>query len=148
MDVGCAKFTWDVEKNIGTDPPPEISLGERDCHDPHSHSDVHAGVQDTWSALGCRWYAEGKTMKPGDKEIYWSPPGAVGDWYQNYKITWIEDCDLVDEQNLEFPVEGDESISCATIMNSNYHKCKWSACTFIPILIPPHEGVEYDGTDG
>lgn len=124
VDVGCAKLTWEVIKPFDEDPSEKISLGERDCHDRHNHYDVHADVQEQWSGLGCKWYAEGKTMKPGDKEVYWGPPGAMIEWYQNFKITWIEGCDMVDEQNLEFPAEGDQSVSCVSIMNSNYKKCK------------------------
>lgn len=125
IDVGCAKFAWQVDKALGSDPAPVISLGERDCHDPHSHYDVHEGQVDGWSGNGCRMLAEGKTMKPGDADIYWHPVGMAADYHQNYKISWIEGCDMATEQSAQFPVPGDKSISCATIMSSNFYKCKF-----------------------
>lgn len=136
VDVGCGKFTWEVQKRIGTDPPPKITFGERKCHERHDHPDVHAPHQDQWSHIGCKWYAAGKTMKAGDKEIYWTPPAALPDAYQSYRISWIEGCDIVDEQDVWNPLPDDENITCGVIMNNNYHKCKSPHTNMCPSSIP------------
>ncbi|RYP49893.1 hypothetical protein DL769_011025 [Monosporascus sp. CRB-8-3] len=125
IDVGCGKFTWHVEKPA--EPLPAPSLGNRDCHAEHSHYDVHDGQQDSWSLSGCRMFAAGKTMKAGDPEIYWHPvgfPGADTDYHQNYEISWIDGCQTsATEQSVEFPIEADQSISCASLMRENYLNC-------------------------
>lgn len=118
IDVGCGVFSWKVEKPKPAPPPPPPALGDIDCHDHQKKHDVHDGAQEVWSKYGC----EDKTMKPGDKEIYWSIPGAFGDWYQEYKITWAKDCDRFKEQNIDKPLS-DNDITCATIMRDNYKKC-------------------------
>ncbi|SPO07056.1 uncharacterized protein DNG_09750 [Cephalotrichum gorgonifer] len=124
VDVGCAKFTWKVDKALGTDPPPDMSLGKIDCHDPHSHYDVHAPIQDAWSELGCKYVEDKRMMKPGDPELYWHPVGMGTDYHQNFKISWIEGCTKVQEQDTQFPVAADQSATCAKIMNANYHECR------------------------
>ncbi|KAH0439391.1 hypothetical protein CcaCcLH18_02868 [Colletotrichum camelliae] len=122
VDVGCGKFTWKVEKP--EEAPPAPTLGERVCHDKHSQYDVHDGQQDGWSSNGCRWFAAGKTMKAGDKEVYWHPIGPGADYHQNYKISWIDGCETsVAEQNLDSPIEGDTGVTCASLMRANYKSC-------------------------
>ncbi|KAL3297157.1 hypothetical protein RB213_006050 [Colletotrichum asianum] len=119
VDVGCGKFTRKVEKPEKA--PPAPTLGERICHDKHSQYDVHDGQQDGWSSNGCRLSAAGKTMKAGDKEVYWHPVGPGADYHQNFKISWIDGCETsVAEQNLDSPIEGDAGVTCASLMRANY----------------------------
>ncbi|KAK2024426.1 hypothetical protein LX32DRAFT_705555 [Colletotrichum zoysiae] len=113
IDVGCGKFTWRVEKPEEEKPLSKPTLGNRECHDRHSHSDVHDN-----------WFAAGKTIKAGDKEIYWHPAGYVTDYHQNYKISWIDGCRTsASEQKVDFPIEGDEGVTCENLMRANYVSC-------------------------
>ncbi|KAJ0297604.1 hypothetical protein Brms1b_013568, partial [Colletotrichum noveboracense] len=122
VDVGCGKFIWKVQKPEKA--PPAPTLGERICHDKHSQYDVHDGQQDGWSSNGCRLSAAGKTMKAGDKEVYWHPVGPGADYHQNFKISWIDGCETsVAEQNLDSPIEGDAGVTCASLMRANYKSC-------------------------
>ncbi|KAI8289747.1 hypothetical protein K4K60_007994 [Colletotrichum sp. SAR11_57] len=116
IDVGCGKFTWEVQKMAE-----KPSLGKRECHDWYKHSDVHNNVQELWSVLGCKDLAKDKKMRAGDEDVYWHPlPG-----YEpgNFRITWIDGCKAASEQSLEFPIADDKSITCASIMRENYLSC-------------------------
>ena len=123
IDVGCGKFTWYVAKPAEALPAP--SLGSRECHDEHSHYPVNGEQQEFWSSTVCKWIAEGKTMKAGDKEIYGHPIGPIAETHQNFKILWKDGCKTnAKEQNAEFPIESDQSVSCAALMRANYLACK------------------------
>ncbi|RYP81621.1 hypothetical protein DL770_005829 [Monosporascus sp. CRB-9-2] len=93
IDVGCGKFIWRVEEPA--EPLPTPSLGNRDCHAEHSHYDVHDGQQDSRSSNSCQ------PQDPVDRRMPNQPT----------------------EQNVEFPIEADQGISCASIMRANYLDC-------------------------
>ena len=123
VDVGCAKLTWTVEKVEA----PKPSLEERNCHDSHNHPDVHRGDQEDWADIFCQVSDKGQIMRAGEPEKY-TVAGSVltgGKADLGYRITWIEGCDIVGEQNVVFPVDGDPSINCAGIMKENYNRCKF-----------------------
>ncbi|KAF5020850.1 hypothetical protein F66182_7105 [Fusarium sp. NRRL 66182] len=121
IDVGCGEFKWNVEAPKEAEPEPEPpGLGGQECYDKHSHTDVQDGVQDSWASNGCRWFAEGKNLKPGDKEVYWGPPGITGHAHMNYKISWKEDCTGHDEQSLQDPLS---EANCYDLMRQNYKAC-------------------------
>lgn len=125
IDVGCGEYKWKVEAPKKDEPeePEKPGLGDLQCTDRHKHRDVQDGAQDTWAQAGCKWYGDGKTMKPGDKEVYWGPPGVTGASHMNYKISWKEDCEGFDEQSLGNPVEG-EDVDCYSLMRENYKSCR------------------------
>lgn len=126
IDVGCGKFTWHVEAPPKVDPPtPTPALNVRTCHPKHNHDEVHDNQQDTWSTIGCKWFAEGKTMKAGDPEIYWHPIGMFADLNDNFKISWIDGCKTtVPEQKLDFPIDSDQSVTCYSLLRANLVECK------------------------
>lgn len=124
VDIRCAKFTWHVEQAIGTEPPADLSLGRRTCYDKNSYVDITASSQIFWSRAGCADHAgRDKTMKSGDADIHWKAIG-IPPQPLDYSISWVESCDRDREQSLGFPVEGDYSINCTTIIIDNYLKCK------------------------
>ncbi|KAK2043256.1 hypothetical protein LZ31DRAFT_595781 [Colletotrichum somersetense] len=44
--------------------------------------------------------------------------------YDNYKISWIDGCKTsVSEQKVDFPIEGDEGVTCENLMRANYVSC-------------------------
>lgn len=124
IDVGCGNFTWNVVEPFGSSPKPKPkpkpkpSLGKRDCHDRHKHIDVRKQSQKFWSEKGCRIFGDERSLKAGDEAKEWSSRP------MQYRVSWIDGCDSVEEQSIEFPVEGDENISCASIMEANYVDCK------------------------
>lgn len=124
IDVGCGEFGWQVQKGPGSEPS-EPLLKDRQCNDAKKKHDVHDGAQENWARIGCDGYAD-TTITSDSKKIYWSIPGALGDWYQNFQISWIEGCDLIDEQNGGKPIPDDE-ITCFDIMRDLYKGCKLSA---------------------
>lgn len=121
IDVGCGEFGWKVEEGPGSDTP-KLGLKERECNDPKSKHDVHDGQQEDWASMGCRWFSD-KTMKSDSDKIYWHPTGFAADWYQNFQISWIDGCDLVEEQNAAKPIPGDD-VSCFDIMRGLYKDCE------------------------
>ncbi|KAF4989387.1 hypothetical protein FGRMN_9156 [Fusarium graminum] len=121
IDVGCGEFKWNVIPPKEQEPEPELpGLGGQECYDRHSQRDVQDGVQESWASNGCRWFAEGKTIKPGDKEVYWGPPGITGHSHMNYKISWKEGCEGPEEYSLQDPVDGE---NCSSLMRANYKSC-------------------------
>jgi hypothetical protein len=128
IDVGCGTFSWSVEKPSEPESEPaKPTVSSRECHDAHNHYDVHADWVDAWSSLHCK--PNSGKMKAGDKEIYWHPLG--GDYHQNYKISWIEGCTVATEQNVTFPIEGDEGVTCANLLRDNYYRCKSTTLEYI-----------------
>lgn len=126
VDVGCGEFTWQVEKP----PKPErkISLGKRKCHESHNHQEVHKTEVDVWSRHGCQ---EGRTMNPDSEAHHWKPQrplapigGLKYDYYQNFKVSWIDGCEARKEQNVQFPTEDDRSITCEKVLAENYMSCE------------------------
>ncbi|TDZ54000.1 hypothetical protein CTRI78_v006634 [Colletotrichum trifolii] len=124
IDVGCGKFKWQVEKP--KEPLPMPTLGRTQCHDKHKHPDVQGSLQDGSSKFGCKKYGHVK-LKAGDKAIPWQ---AYYTWaygmstHMWYKVSWIEGCETgVGEQSVEFPVEGNKGINCASMMRANYKGC-------------------------
>lgn len=126
IDVGCGKFSWHVDVPPKVDPPaPAPSVSSRTCHDSHKQDDVHDNVQESWVDYGCKWFAVDKTMKSGDKEVYWHPVG-YADLNTNFKISWIEGCKTnVDQQSLQFPIESNHDITCNNLLRDNYKTCKF-----------------------
>jgi hypothetical protein len=133
VDVGCGDFSWRVEAPPEPTPePPRPTLESRVCRDAHKHSDVHPDWVDMWAPMGCNMDPARKTMKAGDKEIYWHPIGFYGgEWYQNYKISWIDGCTVATEQSIELPIEGDGLIKCGQLLKDNYYYCKLTALEYI-----------------
>ena len=142
IDVGCGTFKWAVDgppkeddeggNEGGDEPPPppppapeKPKLGERKCHDEHDHKDVKKGNQKTHAEMACKYHKD-MTMKPGDEPLMYSPPGMMGnDWPQIYKISWIEGCDMVEEQDAKLPLEDDHESSCSRLLIDNYALCKF-----------------------
>jgi hypothetical protein len=128
IDTGCGLFQWRVDAppkesappNDSTPSPPappKPTLSSRNCHAAHNHYDIHAGVVDLWSSVGCR---DRETMKQGDAVIYWHPIG-LSDLNQNYRISWVDGCTATTEQSVETPIEG---MSCGNLLRNNYYDCK------------------------
>lgn len=137
IDVGCGTFKWFVKKPPGSapppqedpppeeKPPPEISLGKQECHERHKHPDVLEDEQGQNSGWACNIKAKGKSMKAGDEKILWRNFPASGSGHHTFEISWIKDCDdRIKTQSLEFPLEGDDSLTCTSLMRDNYKKCK------------------------
>lgn len=120
VDVGCAKLTWKVEKVEAEKP----SFGERKCHEPHDHPDVKGSDQEYWADVVCDLM---RVMRPELPDRYTMVGSGVsgGDSDMEYKVSWIEGCDMVEEQDPRFPVEGDTGISCGSIMKGSYNDCKF-----------------------
>ena len=77
-------------------------------------------------------------MRAGESEKY-TVAGSVltgGKADLGYRITWIEGCDIVGEQNVVFPVDGDPSINCAGIMKGNYNRCRFQKMRAYPANPP------------
>ncbi|KAM0332536.1 hypothetical protein ACHAQA_002819 [Verticillium albo-atrum] len=127
IDVGCGTFAWKVDKLPEAPPPePELTLGERKCSDAYSHHDVHDGQQEGWTNTYCRWMTDGVLLKEGDEKLqhmYMHPIGPGQDLHQNFDISWIEGCKHDDGQKADFPIPGDDSITCNSIMRANYKEC-------------------------
>ena len=117
--MGCGQFTWDV---VAPPPPPAPPLKDQVCTPPFKHSDVHDGVQDTWTTVGCNGYAD-TVMQLGSPDIYWHVPGALGDWYDNWKISWISGCTSFSTQNASLPIPGD-SHTCYQLLREDYKNCE------------------------
>ncbi|RNJ53241.1 hypothetical protein D7B24_002088 [Verticillium nonalfalfae] len=128
IDVGCGKFAWKVEKMAEPEPPePELEVGERQCNDGYSHHDVHNDQQKFWSETYCKWTAEGVTLKKGDdklKEMYMHPIGPYADLHQNFNVSWVEGCEHADGQKADFPIPGDDSVTCKSLMRDLYVECR------------------------
>ncbi|EQB55161.1 hypothetical protein CGLO_04938 [Colletotrichum gloeosporioides Cg-14] len=60
-------------------------------------------------------------MKEGDGDIHWY--GRRAPERGNWRITWINGCNDAVEQSAEFPIEGDKSITCESIMRDNFLSC-------------------------
>ncbi|KAF2220086.1 hypothetical protein BDZ85DRAFT_204310, partial [Elsinoe ampelina] len=120
IDVGCAKFSWQVDSLPA--PLPKPSFSPRSCHADSHHRDVQDNAQLQYSQMACQYY-EGAVMKAGDKELYFGPPGIMPDNHQNFKISWVEGCETsAAEQKSTFPIEGD-ALNCTTLMRENYQLC-------------------------
>ena len=128
VDVGCGKFSWSViDTTKKKDPaPPKIELGKRECHDSHNHKDVQPEAQQSYADMACgSMTKDDKTLKAGDKPLFYGPPGAFGNsWILSYQISWIEGCDKVKEQNTKFPLKDDHDVTCTSLMKGNYKECK------------------------
>ncbi|KAF4828739.1 hypothetical protein CGCTS75_v007235 [Colletotrichum tropicale] len=131
IDVGCGNFTWEVEKMAEPapepapeptpEPAPKPTLGIRECNKQYEHLDVNGEAQKRWSFIGCSLDARNKKMKEGDGDIHWY--GRHAPDRGNWRIHWINGCKEAVEQSAEFPIEGDKSITCESIMRDNYLSC-------------------------
>ncbi|KAF4928677.1 hypothetical protein CGCVW01_v001793 [Colletotrichum viniferum] len=131
IDVGCGNFTWEVEKMAEPapepapeptpEPAPKPTLSIRECNKQYEHLDVNGEAQKRWSFIGCSLDARNKKMKEGDEDIHWygQPAPERGNW----RITRINGCKAAVKQSAEFPIEGDKSVICESVMRDNYLSC-------------------------
>ncbi|KAK4212287.1 hypothetical protein QBC37DRAFT_375155 [Rhypophila decipiens] len=104
MDVGCGEMGWSITAQDDIPQRPEV--GPQKCYRPYPHSDVVGkSVQVRARDICNRWKNDlkGKTLLNKDSAPLTGFSKAFVNTNERYSVTWAQGCDVVKEQELEFP---------------------------------------------
>ncbi|KAM7216721.1 hypothetical protein V8F06_007831 [Rhypophila decipiens] len=126
MDVGCGEMGWSITAQDDIPQRPEV--GPQKCYRPYPHSDVVGkSVQVRARDICNRWKNDlkGKTLLNKDSAPLTGFSKAFVNTNERYSVTWAQGCDVVKEQELEFPATWgtDKGIPCAELIYNNWKDC-------------------------
>ncbi|KAM7185589.1 hypothetical protein V8F33_012332 [Rhypophila sp. PSN 637] len=128
MDVGCGEMGWSITSK-DDDIPQRPEVAPQQCYRPYAHSDVVGkSVQVRARDICNRWKNDlkGKTLLNKDsKPLTGFSNALLIKTNERYSVSWAQGCDVVKEQELEFPATWgtDKGISCADLIYNNWKDC-------------------------